>query len=116
MEPLFKLTKEDYAEAKHVTHTYASLEEAIEKAKQVVVRSYDGERLENRPWLEGSVPDSYGSPSYRTTILVREGSPPKGYVIIMRASMDGDTVLALGVYGEPLHRWSVEYRRPEATS
>ena len=101
-----KVKKDDYT-ARNNTVTTASLTDVVEKAKEVVAERYDGPHHEVRKWLTGVAPDSYGSAAYRVTTYVREGSPPKGYVLVLRESRSA-TVLALGLYGTFIHSWSVK--------
>lgn len=56
-------------------------------AKAWLIHEYDRrttprEDVTDRPWHEACVPkNSYNDPAYHTRILVREGSPPKGFVV-----------------------------------
>lgn len=58
------------------------MKETIEKAKMAVVKKYEHMETTKRKWLEASAPDSYSNPEYRMTLLVLEGSPPKGFVVV----------------------------------
>ena len=78
-------------------------EEAIQRAKQKVEESYDAPKSPERNWLEASPPDSYGSPRYRVTIFVREGSPPKGFVI---ADYGHGVVMAFDAWNNLLFKWT----------
>lgn len=55
---------------------------AIAIACGLVSRWYDGAHPFERRWLHAIPEDSYSNPDYRTELWVREGSPPKGYVLI----------------------------------
>ena len=53
----------------------------IEEAKLKVIKSYEGKDSTRREWLESHC-DSYENPKYRLALLVLEGSPAKGAIII----------------------------------
>jgi hypothetical protein len=56
--------------------------EAVALAKAWLIPQYDGDRLDlNRSWLVAEIPPSYEKERYGGTLLVREGSPPKGYIL-----------------------------------
>ncbi len=57
-----------------------SREEAVEVAREIVTKYYDSPY--ERAWLVASPPDSYKELRYRAEVHVREGSPPKGYVLV----------------------------------
>lgn len=72
-------------------------QKAIEAAQARVEKlSPDG----NRKWLFGAPPDSYGSESQRCQLLVREGSPPRGYVLVLPS-----VVFAFNSLGKRIGRW-----------
>lgn len=51
-------------------------------ARRLVEQNYDGSKPQRRPWFRCEVwPHSYGDTKYRVEIWVREGSPPKGFVV-----------------------------------
>ena len=57
----------------------ASFQEEIEKAKGVIEKHcVDGNK---REWLDANV-DSYNAPRNRIQLLVLQGSPPRGRVIV----------------------------------
>jgi len=63
--------------------------EALEKAKEIVVRHYNRRcqyplnKPTDRQWLKQGVsePYSYGDERYRLDVFVLEGSPVKGFII-----------------------------------
>jgi hypothetical protein len=58
-------------------------QELIEKAKLRVIQAYDHQQPPTpRKWLIASPPDSYGNSDFHVTLMVLEGSPAKGYVIV----------------------------------
>jgi hypothetical protein len=79
------------------------MEDAIERAKNKVIKAYDmpGSYVE-RAWIAANA-DSYREVRQRVAIFVREGSPPKGYVI---ANYGHCTVMAFSVYDELLFKWT----------
>ncbi len=70
-----------------------TLNEAVAKAHASVEKAYRCKPGERR-WLVGAAPDSYGNATYRSEIHVLEGSPPKGYVLVLAEDGRG-TVIAL---------------------
>ena len=56
-------------------------EKLVEKCKQTVILAYEGQPTTERKWLEAHA-DSYKNPQYRIQLLVLEGSPAKGYVVV----------------------------------
>ena len=57
------------------------MEQLIERAKRLVEHWYNCRQGE-RPWLEAEPPYSYDNPEYKVKLLVLEGSPPKGYILV----------------------------------
>ncbi len=57
-------------------------QQAIDKARLRVDRGYSP-KTGQRKWLVGIPPDSYGTEDYRSELHVLEGSPPKGYVLVL---------------------------------
>ena len=57
------------------------IEEAIEKAKKIAIKSYEGKEMTERRWLVHHV-DSYENPHNRVSFFVLEGSPPKAVVYV----------------------------------
>ena len=53
----------------------------IDKAKKKVIKAYEGREYSDRAWLETHV-DSYKEDRHRIQLIVLEGSPVKGYVIV----------------------------------
>ena len=78
-----------------------TFEEAIEKAKLSVIKSYDCKGSVERKWLEANL-DSYEEKHSRLKILVREGSPPKGHIIV---NYGHQTVTAFDALGKKLYTW-----------
>lgn len=68
-----------------------SKEQAIERAKLLVLRQ-GGTGAEKRKWLMGT-----DGASYETEIHVLEGTPARGYLVVVRYS-GGGTVHAYGMY------------------
>lgn len=80
-----------------------SEEEAVQKAKTLVEKWYVGEA---RKWLESEWIDSYRDRANGARLLVWEGSPPKGYVIVMPYQ-----VIALSVHGERKRIFQFDMKR-----
>ena len=53
-----------------------------------------------RPWVEGSPPDSYSNSEYHVAVHVWKGSPPKGYVL-----STPHFTFAVGVHGNILRKF-----------
>jgi hypothetical protein len=80
-----------------------SVETAIAKAKDKIIKAYEGENgKDDRPWLIASA-DSYKSEHYRISIIVREGSPAKGYIIV---NYGFGTVIAYDAQDNLLFKWT----------
>ncbi len=82
------------------------IDTAISKAKEKLVKAYDppnkiGTPEFERPWIEAHA-DSYKSETHRVAIIVREGSPAKGYIVV---NYGVGTVAAFDVQDELLYRW-----------
>ena len=79
------------------------MEDAIELAKNKVIKAYDrpGACVE-REWIVANA-DSYREVRQRVAVLVREGSPAKGYVI---ANYGKHTVMAFSLHDELLFKWT----------
>src|SRR6266436_6219083 len=69
---------------------------AIENARSLVVDESGGS--EKRLWLVGKAPDCYGEQDYSTEIHVLQGTPARGYVLVVGYHSGGDA-LAFGMYG-----------------
>lgn len=78
-------------------------QEAICKAKTVVEKWYGGDP---RSWLESDWVDSYESRGNGARLLVWEGSPPKGYVVVIPYA-----VIALSVDGGKKRVFNCSYDR-----
>ena len=76
------------------------LETTIKKAKEKVAAVYHN-TPEERPWLEASI-DSYKHRDNRVTMLIFEGSPPKGMIII---NYGHGLVMAFDAWGKRLYTW-----------
>jgi hypothetical protein len=63
-----------------------------------VIKAYEHKDSTERKWLEANL-DSYESPDHRIRVLVLEGSPAKGYVIVNYGT---ETVLAFDVFDKKL--------------
>ncbi len=72
---------------------------AVEQARRIVAEAYDGAHPFERKWLGAFPPDSYGQRQYQAELHVREGSPPKGYVLVGYGF-----ALGVGISGELLCR------------
>ncbi len=77
------------------------MEDAIELAKNKVIEAYDRPGSCEREWIVANA-DSYREVRQRVAVLVREGSPAKGYVI---ANYGRLTVMAFNVHDELLFKW-----------
>jgi hypothetical protein len=64
------------------TKRFKNEEEALKEMKHNLERVWNNPGTEPRPWLEASPPDSYESPSWRVTVFVLMGSPPKGIILL----------------------------------
>ncbi len=84
--------------------TYLTRDEAIAKAHVSAEKSYHSTSGERR-WLIGTVPDSYDNPKYRSELHVLEGSPPKGYVLVLWHGERHGCVVALDWDERKLRRW-----------
>lgn len=84
-------------------HGELTMEAAIERAKEKVIRSHDrpGVNVE-RDWIVANL-DSYRQADQRVAVFVREGSPAKGYVI---ANYGHRTVTAFNLQDELLFKWT----------
>jgi len=72
---------------------------------------FDSER---REWLMGKAPDCYADPVYETEIYVLQGSPAKGYILVLGWRGSG-AVIALDLSGYLMRRF--EYTtRPQCKS
>jgi len=81
---------------------YITFSEALEKAKLRIIREYEGKESTHRAWLEVHV-DSYESESNRLQMIVLEGSPPKGWIIV---NYGHRTLTAFDLQGNKLYRWT----------
>jgi len=79
------------------------IEQLLEKAKLLVIRSYEHRDTTTRPWLEMHI-DSYEDPSNRLAVYVLMGSPVKGLVI---ANYGFDTVTAIDCWGTKLKTFGI---------
>ncbi len=59
-----------------------TLQERVELAKRGVEQAY-GARPGERRWLVGLTPPSYEDTHYEVSLFVLEGSPPKGFVLVL---------------------------------
>ena len=57
------------------------VDDFVDEAKRIVIADFEGGTHTKRKWLEADL-DSYSNAQYRIKILVLEGSPPKGMIII----------------------------------
>ena len=80
------------------------INELIEKAKLKVFSTCPHPDDNERPWLEADI-DSYSSKSTRIKLLVLEGSPPRGIIIV---NYPLGTVTAINMYNQRLHTWKLE--------
>jgi hypothetical protein len=79
------------------------LEDLIEKAKLRVLRAYDHNIPPmQRKWLIASPPDSYQCSDYRTTLMVLEGSPCKGYLIV---DYYKSMIIGIDAWGKKILTW-----------
>jgi len=79
------------------------MKEAIEKAKRLLEKQYDGKKAAPRKWIEAHC-DSYADKSYRVQIFVREGSPCKGSVL---ANYGQNIVIAYDAWMQKVKKWKV---------
>lgn len=98
----YKITPGDYRNGPNTTSTCAPREAVVQHAREFV-EALDSLPIEKRRWLVASPPDSYGELRYHAELHVREGSPARGFVLVVE---DGLTVIAMGPYGRMLHRWT----------
>ena len=86
-----------------------TINDIVKKAKIKVLISYGGNLKDNttRKWIE-SHSDSYNDSCYRVQLLVYEGSPAKGYVII---NYGVGFVTCFDASGKQLYTWKIN--RPE---
>lgn len=73
-----------------------TIDKLIEKAKNKVIQAYEHKENTQRKWLTAYV-DSYSDKDYRIEILVLEGSPAKGVVLI---NYGRNFVLAIDAWGK----------------
>ena len=79
------------------------MEDAIERAKNKVIKAYDRQgACVERAWIVANA-DSYREVRQRVAVFVREGSLAKGYVI---ANYGHCTVMAFSVHDELLFKWT----------
>ena len=83
------------------------LETTIRKAKEKVVAAYTKTPIV-REWHGVSV-DSYEDSHNRITMLVLEGSPPKGMIII---NYGHGLVMAFDAWGKKLYTWHSHHPLP----
>ena len=76
------------------------IKEKVENAKMRVIESYELRKTTERQWLE-AILDSYGDEANRVKVLVLEGSPSKGTVLINYSRM---LVLSVDSWGNVL-KW-----------
>lgn len=79
--------------------------EALEKAKLRIIKKYERRNTTKRAWLEAHI-DSYHSEYNRLQMIVLEGSPPKGFIIV---NYGANTLTAFDCHGNKLHVWTNLY-------
>jgi len=75
-----------------------TFEDAIEKAKLAIIRSYDRKGSVKRIWKEAAI--DFGGDMIK--FIVREGSPPKGWIVV---NYGMHTVTAYDVHERKLYTW-----------
>ncbi len=87
-----------------------TIQEAIERAKIKIINLYDQGNCQ-RKWLTADL-DSYGSKSNRVKILVREGSPHKGFIVV---DYGFGVVFAFDAWNNMIFRWHNLINKEEST-